>query len=1264
MDFYKIKTQQVKRQGEPVVEVYPDFIVGRSTDLMVQGKSFHAVWDEQAGLWSKDEYDVQRLVDQDLRRYVDDHPTLYNQGNVSIKLLSDFSSNSWRNFRNYLSNISDSVKPLDETITFQNTEVTKEDYVSKRVPYPLQKGDAPSYHELMDVLYDPEERQKLEWAVGAVLAGEAKYIQKFIVLYGEAGAGKSTFLNIVQELFEGYYTTFEAKSLVGSSNNFATEVFRDNPLVAIQHDGDLSRIEDNTKLNSIVSHEEMTMNEKFKPGYTARINAFLFMGTNKPVKVTDAKSGIIRRLIDVRPSGRRLPPVRYQVLTSHIKFELGHIAQHCLDVFLGMGRDYYASYRPVEMILQTDVFFNFVEYYFEQFVENDGISLKRAYDLYKVYCEDSNIEYKLPRHKFREELKNYFEFFYDRKRVGDQEVRSYYEGFLTDKFLIRNDILEPGLSLVLDSDTSLLDDELASCPAQYATQSGTPARRWAEVNTTIEDIDTKKLHFVQVPENHIVIDFDLVDEDGNKSRQKNLEAASKWPPTYAEYSKSGNGVHLHYIYEGDPTELASVYGEGIEIKVYTGNSSLRRKLTGCNTIPLAKISSGLPIKEKKMSTANKMTSERGVRQLIIRNLKKEIHPGTRPSIDFIYKILTDAKESGIQYDLRDMRGDILSFAMNSTNQAPYCINLVSKMPFYSTDNPVTEFDEVDVVIEKVDKDEIVYFDLEVYPNLFYISWKFAGADREMVHMFNPTPEEVEELLKMKLVGFNNRKYDNHILYARYMGYNNEQLYELSQKIINSKDNSGTFAAAYGLSYADVYDYTSEKKSLKKWEIDLGLKHMELDLPWDEPVPESKWPLVAEYCDTDVLATEAVANARKQDFAIRKLLADLSGLTVNDTNRAHTARIIFGKDKNAKKQFVYTDLSEEFPGYNYSFGESTYKGVITGEGGYVYAEPGMYENVVVLDVASMHPSSIEALNLFGPYTEKYSELKQARLAVKRKDYKKAETYLDGAFKPYLKDEKDAKGLSEALKIVINSVYGLTSASFDNPFRDIRNKDNIVAKRGALFMVELQKALEEKGVQVIHIKTDSIKLSNASPEIIDFVVGMGREYGYDFEVEDTYSKFCLTNKSVYIAKESPSLEHPQGKWVAVGAQFAHPYVFKTLFTHEEIDFDDLCETKQVKTSLYLDMNEGEDDDDVHNYHFVGRVGIFCPVRKGSGGGILLRLSKDDTYHAVTGTKGFRWMEANMVRELNIEDDIDMDYFNKLCEDAIKEIDEYGPFEWFVS
>jgi phage/plasmid-associated DNA primase len=187
---------------------------------------------------------------------------------------------------------------LDEKLTFLNTEVKKEDYVSKRLPYELEEGDYSAWDKLVGRLYSPEEREKIEWAIGAVVSGDSKKIQKFCVFYGDPGTGKGTIIDIIQKLFPGYYTTFNARALGSSSNQFATEVFRSNPLVAIQHDGDLSRIEDNTQLNSIISHEEMVINEKGKSQYTSKMNCFLFMGTNRPVKITDAKSGIIRRLID------------------------------------------------------------------------------------------------------------------------------------------------------------------------------------------------------------------------------------------------------------------------------------------------------------------------------------------------------------------------------------------------------------------------------------------------------------------------------------------------------------------------------------------------------------------------------------------------------------------------------------------------------------------------------------------------------------------------------------------------------------------------------------------------------------------------------------------------------------------------------------------------------------------------------------------------------------------------------------------------------
>ena len=164
--------------------------------------------------------------------------------------------------------------------------------------------------------------------------------------------------------------------------------------------------------------------------------------------------------------------------------------------------------------------------------------------------------------------------------------------------------------------------------------------------------------------------------------------------------------------------------------------------------------------------------------------------------------------------------------------------------------------------------------------------------------------------------------------------------------------------------------------------------MELDIPWDQDVPEDMIDQVVEYCANDVRATEEVFLDRKGDFIARQILAELSGLTVNDTTQNHTARIIFGEEKKPQKDFVYTDLSEQFPGYTFELGKSSYKGEDPSEGGYVYAEPGMYEKVVELDVISMHPASIEALNLFGPYTKNFSDLKEARVAIKQGDFEKA------------------------------------------------------------------------------------------------------------------------------------------------------------------------------------------------------------------------------------------------------------------------------------
>ena len=1337
LDFLVVSSRSTKRGS---IEIYPKFIIKKSSDLMVRGGDFYAIWNENKGLWCTDENDALMLIDRELDDFAEKNKASFNS-DIKILHMWDAETGIIDNWHKYCQKqMRDNYISLDEKIIFANDESNKKEYASKRLDYPLIPGSYSGYDKLIGTLYSEEERHKIEWAIGAIITGASKHIQKFMVLYGSAGAGKSTILNIIQELFQGYYSVFDAKALGSSSNSFALEAFKGNPLVAIQHDGDLSRIEDNTRLNSLVSHELMTVNEKFKSTYASKFKCFLFMGTNKPVKITDAKSGLIRRLIDVVPSGKKIPLAEYNKIMNNIKFELSGIAYHCKEVF-EENPNYYDGYVPVNMLGASNDFYNFILDAYYIFSKDDSTTLKAAWEMYKNYCADSNMQYPFAQRAFKEELRNYFNEFRERDAVDGTRVRNVYVGFKKDIFIQNKEIDTIGDKQEYSIDfkdniKSIFDIEFKHCKSQLATEDEKPMHKWDNVKTLLSQIDTSKLHYVKVPLNHIVIDFDIPDENGKKSFELNLKAASKWPKTYSELSKSGAGIHLHYIYTGDVSKLSRVYDDHIEVKIFNGNSSLRRKLTKCNDIPISEISSGLPLKKgDKMVDNNVIKNEKMLRIMIKKNLNKEIHQGTKPSVDFIYKNLEDAKKEGFSYDVTDLRNAVLAFAANSSHQADYCIKLVNKMSFKS--------EEVSEAV-KSKKDEIIFFDCEVFPNLFLVNWKIKGEGKPVVRMINPKPQDIEELLNFNLVGFNCRRYDNHMLYGCLMGYTNEQLYNLSQKIISGVKGC-MFGEAYNLSYTDVYDFASapNKQSLKKYEIQLGLKHHELGLPWDQPVPEELWLKVAEYCDDDVLATEATFNYLENDWTARKILAKMADKSVNDSTNALSTKIVFGNNRKPQDEFNYRDMSKPvyfpeeyvftknddpdnffgqedvpfdninkdmydfiadndilplkftawnheksvlpfFPGYKYEFGKSTYRGEEVGEGGYVKAEPGIWHDVALLDVASMHPTSMITECVFGAkYTKRFKDIVDSRVAIKHNDVDAIRTLLDGLLFNVLQEGTySTKALGVALKTPINSAYGLTSASFENPFKDNRNKDNIVAKRGALFMIDLMNEVRSLGFTVAHIKTDSIKIPNATPEIIEYVMKFGKQYGYTFEHEATYEKMCLVNDAVYIAKYAtkekcqelydyiPGDNYDHGaEWTATGTQFAVPYVFKKLFSKEPIEFKDLCETKQVSTCMYLNMDSNIPNEDVkaENMQFIGKVGSFAPMKKGYGGNLLRQAVDKNTgefkYGYVNGSKGYYWLESDMVKELNKEEYIDRSIYNKLVDDAIKTINKYGDFEQFV-
>ena len=1346
MDWYKIRTTSFRKNE---IEVIPEFVVRKSNDLMIKGAEFYALWDAQQGLWSTDRYLVQQIVDKDIWDAYDkivNDPT--NGDHVTARTMSEYSSKSWSQFGSYVNSLPDNYHWLDQKIAFANDKIKKTDYISKRLPYSLSDAGCPCYDELISTLYSDEERQKLEWAIGSIFANASTDIQKFIVLYGDIGTGKSTVINIIQKLFPGHYTTFKSEQLGSRNHPFATEAFSDNPLVAIEHDGDLSHIERNTVLNSIVSHEPILINEKHRHQYTSKINSMLFIGSNEPVRITGAKSGLIRRLIDISPTGKKVTKRKYDHLYGQIDFELGAIAKKCLDIFNALGKDYYNDYKPIKMIIETDFFYGFMEENYGVFKKQQGTTVKAAYEAYKIYCGANGAEHILQRNKFQTELSAYFEKYLAVTRVDGKQVRSWYANLNESKFdkslvsglggdedgddeindiSIDHDDRDTGSNvaewLKLDKSTSLLDDLLKDCPAQYTRKDSSgneiPKCKWENCKTVLSAIKTNLVHYIWTPEWLVCIDLDLKDEQGNKSKELNLKAAEMFPPTYAEFSKGGSGLHLYYIYTGDVSKLDKIYAPGIEIKAHIDGWALRRRVSFCNDIPVTTISSGLPtVKDKKMLSTKLINDENHLRNKILKALRKEVHPTTVANMKYIAAVLDEAYDSGMPYDVSDMKKDILAFANNSTNSKDTCLKLYLGLKWSSAveQNAIPP------------KGRNMILDCEVAPNLFLICYKFED-EPTIYDLINPTPAQIETLFDDCMITFNGAHYDNHMIYARYLGHSTRQIYDRSHNIINNEDKGQRknyeFREAKNMSI-DIYDYCTKKQSLKKWEVELKMPHEEMDVDWNQDIPEELWPKVIEYCHNDVLATEATWKKTQPDYKSRCILVEIAkaagaDASVYDSTNELTRKIILGENRSAKDEFIYPDLSKEFPGYEFNAsgidrsrysgkivsGKSIYKGVDPGEGGRVFSKPGMYRNVVTFDVAAMHPSSLIAENGFGPYTENLKRLLDIRIHIKHKDYAPLKEMYNGALAPYLEDEGEAKQLSTALKLAINSVYGLTSAKFPNAFTDVRNIDNWVAKRGALFMIDLQEEVEKRGFEVIHIKTDSIKVVDPTPEVSQFIIDFGKAHGYNFEIESQYERICLVNEAVYIAREKEGTWDKDAAkangWTATGAQFQVPYVFKTLFAKTPLIFDDYTEIKSVTRGgiIYLDMNEDlPDDSDLvkryeklekiqregkskdslvmeteemtqiradilkcHAYRFIGKVGKFTPIRPGCHGGQLMVL-RNGKYNHVSGTKDYRWQESDIVESTNRSIDIDYTYFQTLADKAKETIEQYGSYEEFVN
>ena len=136
LDFIEIGEKIYKDRTK---EIFPKFIINANTkDLMIKGRDFYAVWDEQAGEWSTNEQTLIDIVDGYLWAEFEKQKKEYPFP-IVVRLMRESDSGSIDKWHKYCQKqMRDSYQVLDQKIIFADTVTTKLDYASHRLPFKME----------------------------------------------------------------------------------------------------------------------------------------------------------------------------------------------------------------------------------------------------------------------------------------------------------------------------------------------------------------------------------------------------------------------------------------------------------------------------------------------------------------------------------------------------------------------------------------------------------------------------------------------------------------------------------------------------------------------------------------------------------------------------------------------------------------------------------------------------------------------------------------------------------------------------------------------------------------------------------------------------------------------------------------------------------------------------------------------------------------------------------------------------------------------
>lgn len=437
--------------------------------------------------------------------------------------------------------------------------------------------------------------------------------------------------------------------------------------------------------------------------------------------------------------------------------------------------------------------------------------------------------------------------------------------------------------------------------------------------------------------------------------------------------------------------------------------------------------------------------------------------------------------------------------------------------------------------------DLIFFDTEVYKNLFILVTKRHG-DKDCKIYVNPMLKILEECIHpfcKYWIGYNCNMYDNVILYQLKKLLKKNQNYSVIMPALKkvSDDIIGNSAERnYGKisTYLDFYKLCSKDKSLSKLKYELGYRCLETPFSFDDDIQPDQIKECVNYCVNDVLGLEYAFFQPQyyQKYIAHKNLCKMVDIQVSNSTNTTTGVLIFGHTSNLwrKSQLRLPNLTEyinNIPGYeNAKFesqnSETGTNGVfingdtktVINRGGENKTVAGKYTNVVSLDVDSMYVTTFINTHYFGDFTERIKQLRDVRLALKRKDLPEVHR-LYKEFGEFITNEHiDFKLASDMLKLCLNSLYGLSSASFDNFMKLPENETNLIANLGNIMMNELYHECVAKGWKVVHIKTDGIKIADCTEEMINFCIDFAKKWGYNFSIDEKYKEFLIVDKANYI------------------------------------------------------------------------------------------------------------------------------------------------------